>query len=75
MARIACGVNACCHRHVPYDVINKRLPVENAERLAELLNDIVSIGISTFNACYAFGFLYIVFEEHNDHILLKLYSF
>ena len=25
MARIASGVNACCHRHVPYDVINKRL--------------------------------------------------
>ena len=25
MARIASGVNACFHRHVPYDVINKRL--------------------------------------------------
>ena len=25
MARIASGVDACCYRHVPYDVINKRL--------------------------------------------------
>ena len=62
MARIASSVKACCYRHVPYDVINKRysaligrLPAENAERFAESLNDIVFIDISAFTAYFAFG--------------------
>ena len=63
MVQIASGVNACCYRHVPYDVINKRYsasfgrqPAENAERFAELLNDIVFIDISAFTAYFAFRF-------------------
>ena len=63
MARIASGVDACCHRHVPYDVINKRLsasfgrkPAENAEGFVEPLNDIVFIEISAFTAYIALGF-------------------
>ena len=82
MARIASGVNACCYLHVPYDVINKwyspsfgHKPTENAERFAESLNDIVFIDIFAFTAYFAFGFLYIVLYEQNDHIVLKLYSF
>ena len=83
MARIASGVNACCYRHVPYDIINKRYsasfgrsPAENAERFAEPLNDTVFIDISAFTACFAFGFFFhIVLYEQGDHIELKLYSF
>ena len=63
MARIASGVNACCHRHDPYDIINKRLsssfsyyPAENAERFAKSLNDMVFIDISAFTTYFAFGF-------------------
>ena len=63
MARIASGVNGCCYRYVPYDVINKRysasfgrLPAENAERFAESLNDFVFIDISAFTAYFAFEF-------------------
>ena len=80
MAQIASGINACCHCHVPYDVINKRLSAsfgpytaENAERFPVLLNDIVFIDISAFAAK---GFLYIiVLYEQSDHIVVKLYSF
>ena len=61
MARIASGINACCYRHVPYDVINKRIfrpqvRPENAEHFAESLKDIVFIDISAFTMCFAFGF-------------------
>ena len=61
MARIASGVNACCYRHVPYDVINKRYsasigrwPAENAKRFTESLNDFVFINISAFTAYFSF---------------------
>ena len=64
MAQIASGVNACCYRHVPYDVINKRYsvsfgrwPAENAERFTKSLNDIVFIDISAFTSYFPFGFL------------------
>ena len=82
MARIAFGVNACCLRHVSYDVIKKcysksfgRYPAENAKQFAESLNNIVFIDISAFTAYFAFGFLYIVLYEQSEHIVLKLYSF
>ena len=48
MAPIASCINACCYRHVPYDVIHKRF--------AESLNDFVFIDISAFTAYFAFGF-------------------
>ena len=82
MARIASGGNAYCYRHFLYDVINKRylaslgrLPVENAERFAESLNNTVFNDISAFTACFAFVFLYISLYKQADHISLKLYSF
>ena len=82
MAQIASGVNACCYRLVPYDVINKRYsasfggyPAENAKRFTESLNDFVFIDISAFTADFAFNFLDIVFYEKSDHIVFKLYSF
>ena len=64
MAPIASGANACCSRHVPYDVINKcysasfsRLLAENAERFTESLYDFVFIDFSAFTLYFAFGFL------------------
>ena len=81
MARIASGVNACCYCHVPYAVINKRysasfgrLLAENAERFAEsfILFSLIPL-LSLHILCS--GFLFIVFYEQSDHIILKLYSF
>ena len=40
----------------------------------ECLN-FVFISISVFTVCFAFGFLFIVLCEQDDHIVLKLYSF
>ena len=69
MAQIASGVDPCCYRHVPYDVINKRLlasfgrlSAENAKRFAKSLNDIVFIDISAFTACFEL-FMYRINNE------------
>ena len=69
MARIASSVNACCYRHVPYDVINKRYsasigrwPAENAKRFTESLNDFVFIDISAFTAYFSFVIFFFVYK-------------
>ena len=75
MARIASGGNACCYRHVPYDVIYKRYsasigrwPAENAKRFTESLNDFVFIDISAFTAYFSFviffGILFFFFTNN-----------